>query len=205
MRISSLLKTDFLIPFLFYTLPSGTVPSYNCLLAAQRKFWKHYWTLNYIPLHNSSPHFSDMVAPRDCSDYNVLEAKRNGVYRVTPDPRNGTFEVFCDMESFGGGWTVIQQRLDGSVSFNRTWAEYKKGFGSLRYLRFFFVQTKRKILSKRQNKIYDSEVRGLRILDIKVATWAHFNHKTKTGELKWENKEVTLLMFACWQQSWHPW
>ncbi|XP_003972954.2 fibrinogen-like 2a [Takifugu rubripes] len=73
-----------------------------------------------------------MVAPRDCSDYNVLETKKNGVYRVTPDPRNRTFEVFCDMESFGGGWTVIQQRLDGSVSFNRTWAEYKKGFGSLR-------------------------------------------------------------------------
>lgn len=85
-----------------------------------------------------------IVAPRDCSDYNVLEARKNGVYRVTPDPRNGTFEVFCDMESFGGGWTMIQQRLDGSVSFNRTWAEYKKGFGNLRYwawlslLHFFY-------------------------------------------------------------------
>ncbi|XP_037616683.1 fibrinogen-like 2a isoform X2 [Sebastes umbrosus] len=75
---------------------------------------------------------SVILAPRDCSDYTVLEARKNGVYRVTPDPRNGTFEVFCDMESFGGGWTVIQQRLNGSVSFNRTWAEYKKGFGNLR-------------------------------------------------------------------------
>uniref|UniRef100_A0A669D9X0 Fibrinogen-like 2a n=1 Tax=Oreochromis niloticus TaxID=8128 RepID=A0A669D9X0_ORENI len=73
-----------------------------------------------------------ILAPRDCSDYNVLEVRKNGIYRVTPDARNGTFEVFCDMESFGGGWTVIQQRLNGSVSFNRTWAEYKKGFGNLR-------------------------------------------------------------------------
>ncbi|XP_056133493.1 fibrinogen-like 2a [Lampris incognitus] len=78
----------------------------------------------------NTPQF--ILAPRDCSEYNVLEERRNGVYRVTPDPRNGTFEVFCDMESFGGGWTVIQQRLNGSVSFNRTWAEYKKGFGNFR-------------------------------------------------------------------------
>ncbi|KAJ0057057.1 hypothetical protein NL108_000883, partial [Boleophthalmus pectinirostris] len=77
----------------------------------------------------TSPQF--VLAPRDCSDF-VLQERKNGVYRVTPDPRNGTFEVFCEMESYGGGWTVIQQRLNGSVSFNRTWAEYKKGFGNLR-------------------------------------------------------------------------
>ncbi|XP_071782760.1 fibroleukin [Centroberyx gerrardi] len=78
----------------------------------------------------NSPQF--ILAPRDCSEYSVLEERKNGVYRVTPDARNGTFEVFCDMESFGGGWTVIQQRLNGSVSFNRTWTEYKKGFGNPR-------------------------------------------------------------------------
>ncbi|XP_068611427.1 fibrinogen-like 2a [Brachionichthys hirsutus] len=84
---------------------------------------------NACPVQNS-PQF--IIAPRDCSDFNMFDVRKNGVYRVTPDPRNGTFEVFCDMESFGGGWTVIQQRLDGSVSFNRTWTEYKKGFGNLR-------------------------------------------------------------------------
>ncbi|MFT7805537.1 fibroleukin-like [Arapaima gigas] len=77
----------------------------------------------------SSPQF--VIAPRDCSDYNMLAEKRSGVYRVTPDPRNGTFEVYCEMETYGGGWTVVQQRLDGSISFNRTWGDYKRGFGNL--------------------------------------------------------------------------
>ena len=49
----------------------------------------------------------------------------------TIDPGCGkAFDVWCDMQ--GGGWTVFQRRMDGSVSFNRTWDSYVDGFGCLK-------------------------------------------------------------------------
>jgi len=40
-------------------------------------------------------------------------------------------KVFCDATTGDGGWTVTQSRQDGSVDFNRPWADYEKGFGDL--------------------------------------------------------------------------
>ena len=42
--------------------------------------------------------------------------------------------VRCNMESNGGGWTVLVRRtpdVDERVSFDRTWREYENGFGNL--------------------------------------------------------------------------
>ncbi|XP_062599480.1 ficolin-1-like, partial [Saccostrea cucullata] len=38
-------------------------------------------------------------------------------------------EVFCDMTTDEGGWTVIQKRED-EEEFYRTWNAYKHGFGN---------------------------------------------------------------------------
>ncbi|XP_033149827.1 fibroleukin [Drosophila busckii] len=47
-------------------------------------------------------------------------------------PGTDAFQVPCDSKFAGPGWAVIQRRVDGSVNFNRTWEEYRNGFGDLR-------------------------------------------------------------------------
>ncbi|XP_038593373.1 angiopoietin-2a [Micropterus salmoides] len=63
----------------------------------------------------------------DCAAVFKSGNTQSGVYTLTLP--NITTEAFCDMETEGGGWTVIQKRFDGRVDFHRTWQEYKKGFG----------------------------------------------------------------------------
>uniref|UniRef100_A0A8D8C5E5 Fibrinogen-like protein A n=1 Tax=Culex pipiens TaxID=7175 RepID=A0A8D8C5E5_CULPI len=51
----------------------------------------------------------------------------SGVFRM----QNPNVQVFCEMDSFNGGWLVIQQRVDRTFDFNRSWAEYRDGFGTV--------------------------------------------------------------------------
>ena len=67
---------------------------------------------------------------KNCAEYYKKGIKTDGIYSVDPDGK-GSFKVFCDMTTSGGGWTVIQRRLDGSVDFHRGWQDYKIGFGEL--------------------------------------------------------------------------
>ncbi|XP_049610486.1 angiopoietin-related protein 7 [Syngnathus scovelli] len=70
----------------------------------------------------------------DCSSLYTKNYKISGEYKLPKDEFLGTPElsVFCDMETNGGGWTLIQRRKVGLTSFNRDWKQYKSGFGSIR-------------------------------------------------------------------------
>ncbi|XP_032217881.2 ficolin-2 isoform X2 [Nematostella vectensis] len=72
----------------------------------------------------------ETVPPRHCAEVFSKRSATSGVYTIDPD-NQGAFQVFCDQETSGGGWTVFQKRQDGSVDFYRNWTEYKHGFGDL--------------------------------------------------------------------------
>ncbi|XP_058821325.1 angiopoietin-related protein 1-like isoform X2 [Topomyia yanbarensis] len=56
----------------------------------------------------------------------------SGVYRINPELATlAPFLVYCDHTVEDGGWTVIHRRFDGTLNFNRNWAEYRQGFGNL--------------------------------------------------------------------------
>ncbi|KAL8179904.1 UNVERIFIED_CONTAM: hypothetical protein K2H54_074015 [Gekko kuhli] len=66
---------------------------------------------------------------QDCAEIQQSGLNLSGVYALQINNLTEPQKAYCDMETDAGGWTVIQQRINGSISFQRNWKEYKQGFG----------------------------------------------------------------------------
>nr|CAH7743169.1 unnamed protein product [Callosobruchus chinensis] len=74
---------------------------------------------------------SGPVFPANCMDIKNKGVSFSGVYTIQPEYSSKPFMVFCDMEINDGGWTVIQNRGNGSQDFFLGWSDYKTGFGNI--------------------------------------------------------------------------
>ncbi|CAN0254938.1 unnamed protein product [Lampetra planeri] len=77
------------------------------------------------------PAKEDAILFSDCADAYEAGLTASGVYTVKISDSTEAMKVYCNMESQGGGWTVIQHRENGATDFHRPWQEYKMGFGDV--------------------------------------------------------------------------
>ena len=70
------------------------------------------------------------AAYKNCAEIYKSGERTDGVYTIKPDDLSA-FNGVCDQTTAGGGWTVFQKRLDGTVDFFLYWNDYKHGFGNL--------------------------------------------------------------------------
>lgn len=66
---------------------------------------------------------------RSCAEWYAAGVQFDGLYYIYPKGSDRPIEVFCDMKTAGGGWTVLVRRMNGQEPFNRSWADYRNGFG----------------------------------------------------------------------------
>ncbi|XP_050087776.1 fibrinogen-like protein A [Anopheles aquasalis] len=77
----------------------------------------------------------------------------SGTYLIRVKNNSEPFEVYCEQETFGGGWIVFQYRYDGSLDFYRGWNEFRDGFGDLNKEFWLGLEKVHQITSGRKHEL----------------------------------------------------
>lgn len=118
-------------------------------------------------LHNAFININitfSVVPLRNCKELLDAGFSKSGLYVIQPGGQGGEFVVFCDMTLRGGGWTIIQRRLNNNLSFYKNYASYQNGFGDFAE-NFWLGLDKINRLTDSSNELY-------------IGLEAHFGHST---------------------------
>ncbi|XP_041847340.1 tenascin-N isoform X3 [Melanotaenia boesemani] len=70
--------------------------------------------------------------PMDCVQIMKNGNTKSGIYTVyINNDRSKPIEVYCDMDTDGGGWLMLQRRNTGKLDFMKRWRQYMAGFGNM--------------------------------------------------------------------------
>uniref|UniRef100_A0A673XNR0 Tenascin Cb n=1 Tax=Salmo trutta TaxID=8032 RepID=A0A673XNR0_SALTR len=70
--------------------------------------------------------------PRDCSQALLNGDTVSGVHTIyLGGDESQPIQVYCDMDTDGGGWIVFVRRQSGKLEFFRNWRNYTAGFGDM--------------------------------------------------------------------------
>lgn len=121
------------------------IANYNDTLENQKKLT----FVDILKIYIEANSNSDIVIPAFCP----LKKDLQGIYKINVTGLQ-PFDVLCNADIAGPGWTMIAQRQNGTVSFLKSWASYKEGFGDFADDFFIGMEKLHAITASQNQELY---------------------------------------------------